>query len=300
MTSLESLTVTDNRYDAHSNSGFAVVGGWLIATAVALVFYGLGAAVGVSAIDLSNASALTEKNALIAVVWVLVTWAIALHMGGYFAASFAQSNRACCGEKKAVAVWALSIVMTALFGALGLGTVGLTGVAATAKVGASLASHAPEIAQAADSMKDEFKNIPLGYQAGLMQKLSRRPKANETAAAGTPADQDERLKPSVVGVAAAKLAMGSEQDAKSFLEMNTSLSREEIDRAISELSRETEEVKAQLKAAADKAKKYTAFTLWATFLISVVSLFAAMLGGHTAVLHCLSKEREVVTPTARV
>ena len=176
-------TITDNRYFGRPNGGCAVIGGWLIATAVALVLYGLGVAVGISAIDVSDANALTEKNAVIAVLWVLVTWGIALNMGGYFAASFAQADTSCCGEKKAVAVWALSIVMTALFGALGLGAVGLTGVAATAKVGAALAAHAP---QTADSMKEEYKNIPLGYQASLMQQLSHPKKADEETAAGNP------------------------------------------------------------------------------------------------------------------
>ena len=61
----------------------AVFAGWLIAFSVAMLFYLLGSAIGISTIDASDAQAVNKGLTFGTVFWVFLTWVVSLFMGGY-------------------------------------------------------------------------------------------------------------------------------------------------------------------------------------------------------------------------
>lgn len=97
----------------------AVFAGWLVATGTALLLYAFGMAVGFSAVDPSNATAVAHGVSAGAMVWMILTWAAALWTGGMFASWFDGRNDTEMGVVRGLTVWGLSMTASAL--ALGSG-----------------------------------------------------------------------------------------------------------------------------------------------------------------------------------
>lgn len=248
----------------------AIFAGWFVATATAILMYVLGTAIGITAIDLSNAEALSEKVAAVSLIWVALSWLVSLYLGSYFAASLGRNSIYHCGKKEGIAVWAFSTVLTVLVGVTGLGITGATGVLATAEAGKAAA---PYIAKAAEA--NEGFPIPANYQVNLKDTISEIMGARTDA---TTSNQT-RIHPRTYGMVSLELLYGDESEAKRILDMHTNLSRAEINTVVSKMAQQTEEFKAKAKAAAEKVARYTAFAMGAAFWINLLSLFAAIAGG---------------------
>ncbi len=242
----------------------AIFGGWLVAAAIAIFMYTLGSAIGISALDLGNANALSVKVAAASVIWVLLTWFVALYTGGFFAGSSIPDYY--CGKKHGFAVWALSLVLTVLFGMAGVGAA-FSGALATAQAaGGAAAAAGPLFAKAASSAAEEYQNAPAGFQADIKNAISEiaGTRADNTPAEGSGIEIDGK----VFGKFASALIYGDEEEAKNILAVNTNLSREEIDRAAEKVAQKKEELKAKAKEAAEKVSTYTQAMLWSAFFIS--------------------------------
>ena len=98
----------------------AVWAGWFIATGTALLLYAFGMAVGFSAFDPRNATAVAHGVSGGAIVWVILTWAAALWTGGMFASWFDGRNDTEMGVVRGLTVCGLSMAATALASASGL------------------------------------------------------------------------------------------------------------------------------------------------------------------------------------
>jgi hypothetical protein len=119
----------------------AVFAGWFVATGTALLLYSFGMALGFSAFDPRNATAVAHGASAGAVVWVILTWAAALWAGGMFASWFDGRNDTEMGVVRGLTVWGLSMTATALVAASGLTHAAfLTGTA-----GAGMGAGAPAI-----------------------------------------------------------------------------------------------------------------------------------------------------------
>jgi hypothetical protein len=97
----------------------AIFGGWVVATAVAWLLYVLGVAVGFSSIDLSHAETATKAWGIGTRVWLVLTWAASLFMGGLFASWIDGKAHATFGLLNGVAVWGLATTISALLLSLG-------------------------------------------------------------------------------------------------------------------------------------------------------------------------------------
>lgn len=97
----------------------AVFAGWFVATGTALLLYAFGMAVGFSALDPRNATAVTHGVSAGAIIWMILTWGAALWTGGMFASWFDGRNDTEMGVVRGLTVWGLSMTATAL--ALGSG-----------------------------------------------------------------------------------------------------------------------------------------------------------------------------------
>ncbi|HJS88987.1 MAG TPA: hypothetical protein VJ738_03390 [Steroidobacteraceae bacterium] len=94
--------------------------GWFVATGTALLLYAFGMAVGFSAFDPRNETAVAHGVSAGAIVWVILTWAAALWTGGMFASWFDGRNDTEMGVVRGLTVWGLSMAATALATASGL------------------------------------------------------------------------------------------------------------------------------------------------------------------------------------
>ena len=98
----------------------AIIGGWVVATGIASLMYAAGLALGFTAFDPYNTSATAKAIGIGTAVWLLLTWAVALFIGGMFASWFDGKSDQTVGALHGVAVWGLAVAASALLLALGV------------------------------------------------------------------------------------------------------------------------------------------------------------------------------------
>ena len=121
-TSADALPLVDGREHPVMRWG-AIFAGWFVATASAMVLYTFGLAVGFSAINPNDAAAVTHGISAGTIVWLILTWTASLWIGGMFASWFDGRNDTEMGVVRGLTVWGLSVTVTALLVARGLGHV---------------------------------------------------------------------------------------------------------------------------------------------------------------------------------
>lgn len=112
----------------------AVFAGWFVATGTAVLLYSFGMAIGFSAFDPRNATAVAHGATAGAIAWVILTWAAALWTGGMFASWFDGRNDTEMGVVRGLTVWGLALAATGLAAASGLTHAGYITSAAGASV----------------------------------------------------------------------------------------------------------------------------------------------------------------------
>jgi hypothetical protein len=98
----------------------AVFAGWFVATGMALLLYAFGLALGLTAFDPRNSTAVMHGVSVGAAVWTILTWGASLWMGGMFASWFDGRDDNEMGVVRGLTVWGLSMTSTALLAASGL------------------------------------------------------------------------------------------------------------------------------------------------------------------------------------
>jgi len=99
----------------------AVFAGWFVATGIAIVLYGAGLALGFSAFDPHNVPAAAKGVGIGTIIWMVLTWAASLFVGGLFASWFDGRADETMGSLHGVTVWGVAITTSALWLALTLG-----------------------------------------------------------------------------------------------------------------------------------------------------------------------------------
>lgn len=97
-----------------------VFAGWFAATAMAVLLYAFGLAMGLSAIDPGNNALVGHGISVGAIVWMILIWGASLWVGGMFAGWFDGRNDTEMGVVRGLAVWSLSVTATTLLVATGL------------------------------------------------------------------------------------------------------------------------------------------------------------------------------------
>jgi hypothetical protein len=127
----------------------AIFGGWLVATGIASMFYVGGLALGFSAFDPNNSDIVAKGVGTGAAVWVVLTWAVSLFLGGMFASWFDGRSDQTVGALHGVTVWGLSVTASGLLLALGMSQVFQGGAAMAGAAGANARMPAARYATAA-------------------------------------------------------------------------------------------------------------------------------------------------------
>jgi hypothetical protein len=316
-------TATTAVVDVHSHATMrwsAIIGGWLVATGIASLMYVAGLAIGFSAFDPYNAAATAKGIGMGTAIWIVLTWAVSLFLGGMFASWFDGRADQTVGTLHGVTVWGLSVAASGL-----LLTVGLTqfvqGGAAIVKGGATVGAAAAGMA--APQMAQRGQTVPMddavtGLQAQLTQRVAQTsarsapgsslfvpapgapapttaapgagavttaPQASAQASAADVRRAADQLDRQTMAAVATALMKGNTENAKALLAANTSMSQAEIDQTLQGLSAQVDKYKVDVQAAADAAARYTATAMWIIFFSIFIALVAAAIGGWLGAGH---------------
>jgi len=313
--------------ESHSHATMrwsAIIGGWLVATGIASLMYVAGLAIGFTAFDPYNAAATAKGIGTGTAIWMILTWAVSLFLGGMFASWFDGRADQTVGSLHGVAVWGLSIAASGLLLAVGL-TQFVQGGAPILKGGAMVGATAAGMsAQPSRGVAGPMDDAIIGLQARVTQRVAQTnarnapgsalvvpaPVAPATAAPATPATAPpaagaaspasppvaqpsaadvrraaDQLDRQTMAAVATALMKGNTENAKALLAANTSMSQADIDQTLQDLSAQVDKYKADVQAAADAAARYTATAMWIVFFSSLIALVAAAIGGWLGAGH---------------
>lgn len=262
----------------------AIFAGWILAYGMTWLFFVLGSALGLSAIDF------TEENIAAGlgwstVAWLVITWATSMFLGGMFAAWLTGNPERSIGGLHGLAVWALATLLGLVFaGMTAANTLQATqSLLPTAALGQVVGSSATTTA--ANRGATGMNQVTTALQAELKQALSDAA-ANVAARApgGAVSPQElrrslDQLRPETLATIAGQLLRGDTQAAENTLVINTPLSRSDVAQLTQGLSASVEQMQQRAREAADQAAKYTAAAMWALFVSSIVGLALAAWGG---------------------
>jgi len=283
-------------------SGLSIVGGWLVAVGIAWLFYVFGLAVGFSAFDVSD-SAVTAKGVGVGTaVWVILTWAVSLFLGGMFASWMDGRPDQTVGTLHGVAVWGWAMSITVLLAAFGSANLlqggtsllrGGAGANGEQRSGADTPfGHATRALGAQVRRAVALNNVkPVTNPApgnASDASASAVPVAPTTAVAASGADtrpDNHAIDRETTSEVAIDLLRGKPDDATARLAADAGLQPGEAASVIQGLSPQIEKYKADIKEATDQARRYTAAAMWAVFLSCLIALVAAALGGWVGAGH---------------
>ena len=262
----------------------AIIAGWLVAVGVAFLMYVGGLAMGFSAFDPYDAEATAKGIGIGTALWMIVTWIVALLLGGMFASWFDSRDDRNMGVMHGITVWGLSIAASGLLLALGMG--GAIGSGASMMGGARLGAHDHGMPHGG---KHTGADARVALQAQLMQRVRQAGGAASGSiyapTTGGMATAPVRLDPRTASAATMALIADQPDTAKALLAANTNLSPADIDSTVQGLSAPVARARSDIKAAADSAAHYMAMAMWVLFASLLLSLIAAAIGGSLGAGH---------------
>ena len=262
----------------------AIIAGWLIAVGVAFLMYVGGLAMGFSVFDPHDAEATAKGIGIGTALWMIVTWIVALLLGGMFASWFDSRDDRNLGVMHGITVWGLSIAASGLLLALGMG--GAIGSGASMMGGARMGAHAQGLPHGGHAAGADAR---LALQAQLMQRVRQSGGAASGSiyvpTTGAMAMTPARLDPHTANATTMALIANRPDTAKALLAANTNLSAADIDSTVQGLSAPAARARNDIKAAADTAAHYMAMAMWVLFVSLLLSLIAAAIGGSLGAGH---------------
>jgi len=232
----------------------AIFAGWFVATGIVGLLYVAGLALGFAAFHPHDVASVTKGIGIGTAVWVVVSWATGLFVGGIFASWFDGNADETMGAMHGIAVWGVSLTATALWVALGLGAA------------LHRDNRGTDMAGTASSMAGASAD-----DAALMLRANVR-RLISTAPAGA-------VEPAVSDAVVGSLLAGRAGTAKGLLLAYTTDSPDAIDLAMSSWSGLVDVAQADLKKQSERAAHHLSMACWITFLSGLLALIAASIGG---------------------
>lgn len=232
----------------------AIFAGWLVATGMAGLLYLAGLAIGFNAFDAHEAGGNLTGIGIGSVIWMVVTWVVALFIGGMFASWFDGRADDTMGSMHGVTVWGLSLTTTALWLALGFGAA----MQGTPGMQGNSSSTLAKTAQSTDAV---------GVLHGHVVRLIGNDR------------QGARDDASAIVAALLVNTPASDSTANQLLDADTAMGPQQSSAALQGLSPQISAARAEAKDAANKASNRTAAVLWTAFISAFLALLAAALGG---------------------
>ena len=255
-------STTTNDVVVHPPMSFrAIFAGWLVATGAAGLLYVAGLALGFTAFDAWNAESSAKGIGIGTAAWVVVTWVVALLLGGLFASWFDGHDGQTRGALHGVTVWGWSVAATGLWLALGLAHAmhGRPEGMADGHAGAGPAG---------------MHGSAMGADGGAIAVL------DANIAALTNSHQRETS-----GAVVAALIASHDDTASALLAVDSGTSQSEASQTLQRLAPQIAAARTQAKTDADRVAHYTAMSLWVVFVSSFLGLLAAAVGGWLGAGH---------------
>ena len=260
----------------------AVVGGAVVAAALALVLLTLGAGLGLSSVSpWSNSGASAKTIGIGAIVWLTLTQVLASGMGGYLAGRLRTKWVDIHTDEvyfrdtaHGFLVWALGVVLTAAL----LTSAAASLVSGTAQLGASALSSAAGGAAAISQTSASDAN-PGAYFTDLLFR-SERPRA-EADDASVHAEVGRIL---AMGLAKGEVNPGDRAYLGTLVAARTGLAPPKAEKRVNEVLTQMKAAETTAREAAETARKAAAYTSLWIFLSLLIGAFcasyAATIGGR--------------------
>ena len=278
------LDVVDGNESGSSGVSWpAIAVGAVVAAAMGFALTTLGAGIGLSSVSPWSRGASAAAVANGALAWMVSAQAISAIFGGYVAGRLRTKWVGVHSDEvyfrdtaHGFAVWAVSVVLTAVIGA--------TAMTAVVEGGANVAGHAAEMGVAAgtSAMANAGSN-PAAYYADTLLR-------SDTAAHGAedPNMRGEVARIIVAGVRDGKLSDADEAYLAQVVAARTGLSAADAQARVASVTGEARQAAARVeeaaRSAAEAARKSAAhFAYWlfaGLLLAAFLSSFAATLGGR--------------------
>lgn len=272
-TLLREAVITDVRRTTQISWG-AVFAGWVVSFGIALLFYQLGTAIGLTALDpmQQSAGAMARGFGIGTGIWVVLTWVVSLFLGGLFASRLAGRGDSTVGMLHGMTVWGIATLLTVVLGLMG--AAGLFGAAANAVGG--IAQAGTQAVQAGGGAGNVLRST--GLEATLKANI-----AQALSTAGVPQAEIRQainqLGPNELGQISLALLQGNADQARDLLAVNTTLSSQQVNQVMGSVERRLPQFQQQAQQAAQQAANYAAAATWAIFISLVLALGAAIWGG---------------------
>lgn len=236
----------------------AVFAGWFVATGIAILLYGAGLALGFTAFDPHNVPAAAKGIGIGTFIWMILTWAASLYVGGLFASWFDGRADETMGSLHGIAVWGLAITASALWLALALGHMSH--------------EHKPMHDDASDGGMVAVSNEPLAIL---------RADVHRTLAMQRDSRSDSQTEKALI----AALLAGHTDTARAMLIAQTEMPADVATARVTTWLPIVNAASDQLKGDAERAKHYAAAGMLGLLLSGLAGLIAAALGGWNGARH---------------
>jgi hypothetical protein len=277
MASIE--TASTVAVDVHTHPSLrwgAVIAGWMVAGGIALLLYIAGIALGFHMFDPYDTSGTAKGLGIGTAVWMVLTWAVSLFLGGMFASWFDGRDDQTTGCLHGVTVWGLSLAMATTLLALGLSGAAVGGGALLG--GSAAGMHGSDNGHGAHAIAGSDAMVRL--QAQIAQRLGTAPGAAANGGAQAMASNGRAQGDQGAAAMIATALLADHPDTASALfQANTGMDSAQANGAVQSLTPQVTQAKADLKAAADKTAHYAALAMWTVFLSLLLALLAAAAGG---------------------
>jgi hypothetical protein len=243
------------RTDVAAVNWRAILAGWIVATGVGALLVAGGLGIALSGFSAERMAAGARILGVGIAVWVVLTWAVAIFLGGMFASWFDARADQTVGALHGVGVWALAITVAALLMSGGLMRMAHRGAPA---------SHA--MMSMRDGPTSSLSNDPqLGLQARLLQKN---------------AQMDRQLAAAI----AAEALRGDDAGAKDLL-IAGGMSSADADQTLQSIASATQQYRADARTRADMWAHRAARGMWLVFVTLLLALVAGAWGGWLGAGH---------------
>jgi hypothetical protein len=244
----------------------AIFAGWVFSFAIAAMLYVLGSAVGITAADVADGG--QAQAALGTGIWVILSWAGSLYIGGMLASRLSQTADPGAGTLQGMCVWGLTCVVMIFLGITGLMQAG-NNLSQGMMLGGSVLG-ATAVNQEAEGQRQGFN-----LEASVKDQIAGAAAATGDVNEGEIRRSLDQINQAEMGQIAAAIRAGDAEGAKNRIAQGTNLERGDVDRVYSGFEQQL----AAAGRAADKAADYSSAALWTVFATALLGLIASALGG---------------------
>ena len=235
--------------DRTNNSGHlarvswgALFAGLAFTLATAWLLYTLGAAIGVSIVDVSDAAAVGQGLGIGSIIWMALSTLVAFFLGALLTAHLSGEWDRLSGLLHGATLWALATIAAVVLGYFGFTTAIQSGVNAlkttASSVGAAASNVGSGLSGVVGSVADQFIN---DVQNQMKKKAAELAAANESEGGAQVTESEvnkaiDNLDADTIRAMASAILSGNTEEARNVFSEATGLAQAEVESLVSGFS----------------------------------------------------------------